>query len=202
MGEQNPSALPPPPSSPPIPPYLCPPLQTGQMQHIFHPTVCLCLSGHTFNLKSPLSSHTNEVTDSLTDACYCVLESICVCVLCIVYILCILDYKSKYLCEIVGGVSYWQITTGSAIMCLLDTLSNRQKIGLNICLLLRSFWCMNIDPAALIASDSDNKNRLSEKTFLKTSSWICTEKSEEWAQWKKKLSFSLKLFVNFLELWG
>lgn len=122
--------------------------------------------------------------------------------LCIVYILCILDYKSKYLCEIVGGVSYWQITTGSAIMCLLDTLSNRQKIGLNICLLLRSFWCVNIDPAALIASDSDNKNRLSEKTFLKTSSWICTEKSEEWAQWKRKLSFCLNLFVNFLELWG
>lgn len=50
-------------------------------------------------------------------------------------------------------------------MCLLDTLSNRQKIGLNICLLLRSFCCVNVDPVALIASDSDNKSRLPEKTF-------------------------------------
>lgn len=50
-------------------------------------------------------------------------------------------------------------------MSLLDTLSNRQKIGLNICLLLHSFCCVNADPAALIASDSDNKNRLPEKTF-------------------------------------
>lgn len=88
--------------------------------------------------------------------------------LCIVmYILCILDYKSKYLCQMIGSILcvYSQITVEPAVMCLLDILSNRQKIGLNICLLLCSFCCMNADPAALIGSDSDNKNRLPEKTF-------------------------------------
>lgn len=77
----------------------------------------------------------------------------CKCILCI--------FDPKYHSEIVVGA----IAAGSAIMCLLDTLSNGQKIGLNICLLLLSFCCVNVDPAALIASDSDNKSRLPEKTL-------------------------------------
>lgn len=78
---------------------------------------------------------------------------------------------SKYHCEviIVAAGSYWQIIAGSVITGLLYALSSRQKIGLNICLV---FCCMNVDPAALITSDSDNKGKLPEKHFPKTSSWM------------------------------
>lgn len=119
----------------------------------------LFVSSHLRSKEPPELPH--KSTHRLADWCICV----CMCI--VAYILCILDYKSKYLCQIAGGILcvYWQITVGSAATCLLDTLSKRQKIGLNICLLLCCFCCLNADPAALIASDSDNKNRLPEKTF-------------------------------------
>lgn len=90
---------------------------------------------------------------------YAMCSKVCMCPCVTVRILCILDCKSKFLCQTVGGVLWvcWQITSGSAVMCLLDTLANRQKIGLNFCLAPLLFCCVKADPAALIASDTDNK---------------------------------------------
>ena len=71
--------------------------------------------------------------------CTSVIMCTCLCnFVCYDIHLCFLNCKSKYLCQTVGGIlcACWQITIGSALMCLLDTISNWQKIGLNFCLAL------------------------------------------------------------------
>lgn len=116
--------------SPYSPSYLCP-FQTGHIQNIFHPTIRLCLAGHTFNLKGSLSSYTSPLTS--TDWCVTVCMCLCMFMSCWIHFL---HSCQKLQVSESGGTLcfYWQITVGSPIMCLLDTLSNRQKIGLNICL--------------------------------------------------------------------
>lgn len=84
-------------------------------------------------------------------ACLCVVE----------YILCIVDNESKYK---PGWRRY--------VVCLLTNngwighhVFSRHFIQAENRLLFCSFCCGNADAAALITSDSDNKNRLPEKTF-------------------------------------
>lgn len=87
------------PSTPPLPPCLCPPPQTGgHIKHIFRPTVLLRLSDRTFDLKS---SPTNPLTDSQTDVYIRVLLRARV-LLRTFYTF--LTISHKYLCQIVGGI--------------------------------------------------------------------------------------------------
>lgn len=206
MGEESPSALSPPPASPPIPPYLRPLLQTGHIRHIFHPTVRLCLSGRTFNLKGPLSSHTNPLPDS-RDLCVCVLlpcacTFTCRCIL--AYILCILNCKSEYLCQMEGGLLRvrWKITAGSAVMSLLDTLSNRQKIGLNISPAPRLLLLPECRPGSSDCFWQWQQEQAAREDFLKTSSCIRRKKIRRMRQIKQDIVFFyFNLLANFLELW-
>lgn len=100
--------------------------------------------------------------------------------------LCIVAYTfyaagPKYLRQALGGVLRvcWQIRVGSAAVRLLDTLSNKQKIGLNFCraplLLLRHEG----RPSSSDCFWHRQQEQASWEDFLQNFTCIWAEKSDE-----------------------
>lgn len=126
-----------------------------------------------------------------------------VCMYVYVFVYCCVHFmpSSLSVCQIVGGILcvYWQITVGSAATCLLDTLSNRQKIGLNICLLLCSAaaWMQTQQLWLLltVTTRTGCLRRLSEDLLLHLH-----RKVRRMSQIKQENSFSL--WTSLQTLWN
>lgn len=124
--------------------------------------MCLFVRSH---LQSESLLQVQKSTGWLITMCVSARKCWCLCV--VVHSLSILNDVSNCICYIIG-----------TILCILPT--NICWMGRHVFIrhfiqqaenwpeylpFLRSFCCVNVDPAALIASDSDNKNWLPVKTF-------------------------------------